>query len=244
MSTLLGKIRGLIFLIVFIIIALSITIVLSLIFLLPFKLKFSFATLYSYANLASLKWICGLDYEIIGLENIPKNTSAVVMGNHQSTWETILCPLLFQPNTWVLKRELMWFPIFGWGLAALQPIALRRNDGRKAVDQLLEQGVNLLHKYKRKIIIFPEGTRVAVNKTAKYKIGGALLAQKAKVIVIPFAHNAGYFWRKHGLIKTPGKIKLVIGKPITTEGKTASQILRETETWIRKTQIEIGGSNN
>ena len=239
MKKLLELFRATLFSCVFLMTSITITFALFLLFWSPYSVRCSVARVYSYVNLFALKLICGLSFEVEGIENIPVGQSAIAMGNHQSIWETVICQLIFRPTIWVLKRELMWLPVFGWGLATLKPIAIKRGDGRKAVDQLLAQGKTVLDNMNCFIVIFPEGTRVAVHDEKKYKIGGALLAQKTHVPVIPFAHNAGYYWPKRGFIKRPGKIKLIIGKPIETQGKSAAAILRETELWIRQTQAEI-----
>ncbi len=239
MSAAEGTIRGLIYWVFYVTLSLSFMAIITLAIILPLRTRFNLSKHYSWSCLFFLRWICRVDFEIEGKENIPINTPAVAMGNHQSIWETLAAQLIFIPNAWVLKRELMWIPIFGWGIAALKPIAIKRASGRKAVDQLLSQGFQKLHDDKSVVMIFPEGTRIDIGETGKYKIGGALLAQRAKVPVIPFAHNAGFYWRKRGLIKTPGKIKIVIGEAISTEGKSAAQIMRETEKWIRETQKRI-----
>ncbi len=189
-------------------------------------------------NLKLLKWICGLDYRLQGRENIP-DRSCIVLCKHQSTWETIALRWLLPPyQAWVLKRELMRIPIFGWALAADRAIAIDRNAGRQAVKQLIEQGIERL-KEGRNVIIFPEGTRVAPGEHKKYAIGGALLAQKSGHPVLPIAHNAGVYWKRRGLKKYPGIIQVVIGPLIETEGKSAAAINREVETWIESKASEI-----
>jgi 1-acyl-sn-glycerol-3-phosphate acyltransferase len=138
-------------------------------------------------------------------------------------------------QAWVLKRELMWIPVFGWALAAVKPIAIDRKAGRKAMKQVVEQGQACLAEG-RNVIIFPEGTRTAPGERRRYNAGGALLAAKAEVPVIPIAHNAGVFWARRGLKKHPGTIQVVIGEPIPTEGKHASDIMAEIEAWIEGVQ--------
>ncbi len=204
---------------------------------LPYKMRYRFITYWSVCNLWWLRITCGLTYEVIGKENIPEHT-CIVMANHQSTWETLAIGPIFPPLTWVVKKELFMIPIFGWGLALTQPIALDRKAGRKAVDQLVEKGCEKI-KSGRSILIFPEGTRTPTGTKRKFKIGGALLAEKSGAPIIPVAHNSGTFWARKQLTKKPGTIKMVIGTEITTQGKTAEQINNELYTWICSQRDEI-----
>jgi 1-acyl-sn-glycerol-3-phosphate acyltransferase len=184
-------------------------------------------------NLRGLRWICGLGYQIDGREHLPSGP-AIVLCKHQSTWETIALRAWLAPeHTWVLKRELLRIPFFGWGIAPFQPIAIDRKAGRKAVKQLLEEGRIALDAG-RTIVVFPEGTRVAPGTRGKYGIGGALLAEKTGVPVVPIAHNAGVFWRRRGLHKYPGRIDVVVGPPMDTSGLSAQEINRRVEAWIEE----------
>lgn len=185
-------------------------------------------------NIAALGAICGLRYRVTGLNTLPKET-CVVLCKHQSTWETIALRALLPPeHTWVLKRELLWVPFFGWGIAPFRPIAVDRKAGRKAVRKLLEEGTRWLEKG-RWVVVFPEGTRVPAGKRGKYGIGGALLAEKAGYPVLPIAHNAGVFWPRRSIDKQPGTIELVIGEPIRIEGRSAAEVNRMAEAWIEAT---------
>lgn len=199
--------------------------------LLPFEINSKIANAWGRTNLLLLRLTCNLKYKITGFENIP-DSPCIIMSKHQSAWETMaLRGLLPSKQAWVLKRELMFVPIFGWALAVVNPIAIDRKSGRKAIKQVIEQGIKRL-KQNRNVIIFPEGTRVAPGTKKRYGIGGGMLAEKAGYPVIPIAHNAGVFWRRRGLNKYPGTIEVVIGEPITTEGKTASEIMQTVESWI------------
>ena len=182
-------------------------------------------------NLRLLKFFCNLDYRIVGFEHVLKQ-NCIVMSKHQSTWETIALRGLLPPSqTWVLKRELLSVPFFGWALKRCQPIAIDRKSGRKAVKQVISQGTEALNAG-RWVIVFPEGTRVAPGVRKKYGIGGALLAEKSRFPVVPIAHNAGDFWKRRDLRKYPGRVDVIIGPPISSEGKKASQIIAEVEEWI------------
>ncbi len=204
---------------------------------LPYEMRYRYITYWSACNLWWLRITCGLKYEVIGKENIPDHP-CIVMANHQSTWETLALGPIFPPLTWVVKRELFYIPIFGWGLALTQPIALDRKAGKKAVDQLVEQGVKKI-KIDRSILIFPEGTRTPPGTKRKFKIGGSLLAEKSGAPIIPVAHNSGSYWARKQLTKKSGTIKMVIGKAIITQGKTYEQINEEVYTWINTQRVEL-----
>ncbi|MBK1694810.1 1-acyl-sn-glycerol-3-phosphate acyltransferase [Chromatium weissei] len=193
-------------------------------------------------NLWALRTICHLDYRIHGLENIPK-TNVIVLAKHQSTWETVaIRALLPSEQSWVLKQELMRVPFFGWAMRQLQPIAIDRRAGRKAVMQVIHDGKKRLAAG-RWVIVFPEGTRVAPNTRRPYAIGGALLAERSGYSVLPMAHNAGYFWGRRSLIKRPGTIDLVIGQLIDTRGRKAAELNAEVEEWIETTVAELPKPN-
>ena len=136
------------------------------------------------------------------------------------------------------KRELLWIPFFGWGLAVMKTIAIKRGTGRAAVTHLIRQGRARL-KEGLWIIIFPEGTRVAPGEKGRYRVGGAVLAEHSGYPVLPVAHNAGEYWPRRSLIKRPGTIKVRIGPLISSKGKSAQQILHEAESWIESTMAEI-----
>jgi len=177
-----------------------------------------------------LKLTCGLSHELTGGENIP-HQPCVILSKHQSAWETIAFQTIFPPQAWVLKQELLKIPIFGWALAISQPIAIDRRGGRKALDSVVDQGLDRLGNG-RFVIVFPEGTRMAPGERGRYNPGGAMLAVRAKAGVLPVAHNAGEFWPRRGFIKRPGVIRIAVGPMIQTEGKRAKQVNREAEQWI------------
>jgi 1-acyl-sn-glycerol-3-phosphate acyltransferase len=189
---------------------------------------------WSRINLWGLEKICGLTYRVHGRENIP-DESCIVFSKHQSAWEAIaLVSLIPGRKAWVLKRELLYIPIFGWIMWYYKPIAIDRKSGQKAVEQIIEQGRERLDSG-CKIIVFPEGTRVAPGIRKRYGIGGALLAEKTARPVLPIVHNAGVFWRRRELRKYPGTIDVVIGPLIQTEGLRAIDINKRAEKWIEST---------
>ncbi len=201
-------------------------------FTFPFKpvTRYRIISLWARLTIFLARIICGLDYRVIGAENIPDRPT-VVLSKHQSAWETIAFQCIFPPQVWVLKRELLRVPFFGWGLAMTSPIAIDRGAGKEALKQLVEQGRDRLARGFW-VVVFPEGTRMKPGSRGKYAIGGAWLAVQAGVPALPVAHNAGEFWGKNAFLKYPGTITVSIGKPIETAGMKASDLNRRVENWI------------
>jgi 1-acyl-sn-glycerol-3-phosphate acyltransferase len=184
-----------------------------------------------------LKITCKLTHEVQGREHIiPK--AGIVFSKHQSTWETIALQHIFPLQVWVAKRELMWIPFFGWGLALMKCIHIKRGTGKAAVKQLVTQGKARLDEGIW-VVIFPEGTRIPAGQRGRYRIGGAVLADQTGYPIIPVAHNAGEYWPRRSFIKRPGVIQVRIGTPIDPAGKSAQQILDEASTWIEDRMAEI-----
>ncbi|MDP1660117.1 MAG: lysophospholipid acyltransferase family protein [Methylotenera sp.] len=177
-----------------------------------------------------LKITCNIRHEITGLENIP-NSPSIILAKHQSAWETLAFQAIFPTQVYVLKRELLMIPIFGWGLAMSSPIAIDRSAGREALKKLVANGKARLDKGFW-VVIFPEGTRKAPSERGKYHIGGAWLATHTKTQVVPVAHNAGEYWAKNSFIKKPGIIQIHIGKPIQTIGIKTDTLNHQVEHWI------------
>lgn len=184
-----------------------------------------------------LRVVCGMRLEVRGAENIPTKPS-VVLCKHQSAWETIALQKVFPPQVWVLKRELLWIPFFGWGLAMTSPVAIQRSSGKKAVMQLMRQGKERLDTGFC-VVIFPEGTRIPYGQRGKYKMGGALLAASSGVPVVPVAHNAGKLWGRNSFLKYPGVITMSIGAPIDPTGLKAEEINRRVEEWIENEMTRL-----
>ena len=202
-------------------------------FVLPYRIRYRVVMQWTFLNIWWLEVTCGLRYRVEGLENIPERAT-IVLCKHQSTWETLVLPRYFSPQTWVLKRELLRLPFFGWGLATLRPIAIDRAAGRTALDQVVEQGRRRLAEGIW-VVVFPEGTRVAPGAQRRYRLGGAVLAEKTGQPVVPVAHNAGDYWPRRGFLKRPGTIRLVIGEPIESAGRSAVEINARAAEWIEST---------
>lgn len=200
---------------------------------LPRRYMYRMVVYWVDSQLFLLRHWCRLDYVVEGREHLPA-TNTVVLMKHSSAWETLAQFKLFPRQTWVVKRELQWLPVFGWILRLLKAIAIDRRAGRSAVQQVLAQGAERLNEGLW-IVIFPEGTRVPVGKTRRYGLSGALLARAAGRPVVPVAHNAGVFWPRRGWSKKPGTIRVVIGPPIQTAGREPREINDEVQRWIETT---------
>lgn len=160
------------------------------------------------------------------------------MAKHQSTWETIFLHQYLPPVAWVIKRELLWLPFFGWGLALLRPIAINRRAGASAVKQVIRQGVEHLRQGQW-VLIFPEGTRVAPGIRKRYGMGGAVLAEHSGHPILPVALNAGEFWPRGCFLKRPGTVQVAFGPLINSEGRSAQELNQQVEHWIETTMQEI-----
>src|SRR5271168_5295466 len=207
--------------------------VMTLGFWLPYSAQFAIARTWARILLRVLERLCGLKYAVEGREHIPAGNH-IVMSNHTSAWETIAQFLIFPPQVWVLKRELLWIPFVGWGLKLLRPIAINRGEGHRAVNQVIEQGKSRLRDGLW-IIIFPEGTRVVAGETRKFGVSGALLSIASGKFVVPLTDKASEFWVRRGFLKKPGVIRVVIGEPIESAGKNPRELNEEV-----KQAIEAG----
>ena len=198
---------------------------------LPVRFRFYFTRLWIRFILMSLRLIGGINVELRGTEHISEDP-VIYFIKHQSTLEPVILQGLLPPFSWVIKKQILYIPFFGWGMAILRPIAIDRKAGSSAVTQVMEQGLELLAS-EQSIGVFPEGTRKAPGAPPKYKIGGGVLAEAANVPVIPVAVNTGLFWPpKSLLIRRPGTAVLEFGPPIDVSGLNAQEITDQMQAWI------------
>jgi 1-acyl-sn-glycerol-3-phosphate acyltransferase len=212
--------------------------VMALGFWLPYRAQFAIARSWARILFWVLERLCGLTFTVEGRERIPPGNH-IVMSNHTSAWETVAQFLIFPPQVWVLKRELLWIPFVGWGLKLLRPIAINRGASHRAVNQVVEQGKARLADGLW-IIIFPEGTRVVSGETRKFGVSGAMLAIASGKSVVPLSHNAGAYWPRRGFVKKPGTIRVVIGEPIESTGKKPRELNEEVKQSIEAGLARIG----
>jgi 1-acyl-sn-glycerol-3-phosphate acyltransferase len=181
-------------------------------FLPPRKAAYRIPKNWAWLNLWFADKIAGLSYEIQGLENLPKG-GYIIAAKHQSFWDTFaLIPTLDDP-VYILKRELLWIPLFGWYAAKQKMIPINRAAKGKAIPDMVIRAKQEMAAG-RELIIYPEGTRKAPGETPDYKFGIARLYSDLKVPVVPIVQHAGLFWPRHGFLRRPGHIIIRILKPI------------------------------
>lgn len=185
--------------------------------------------------------LCGLRFRVEGAEHIPA-TAAVALIKHSSAYETIMQLVVLPRQAWVLKRELMWSPFFGWALLALRPIAIDRGSGRQAVEQVVQQGSERLREGVW-VTVFPEGTRMPPGETRRYGVSGALLAQRAGCVLLPVAHDAGDFWPRRGWRKRAGTVTFRIGRPVDPAGRDPREVNEAIQAWIEAEVAKLRAAN-
>jgi 1-acyl-sn-glycerol-3-phosphate acyltransferase len=199
-------------------------------FPLPRLMRYRVISGWSHVMIWLAKNVLGINYRVVGRENLPK-VPAVILSKHQSAWETLAFQVIFPPQALVLKRELLWIPFFGWGLALTSPIAIDRSSGVHAFKRMAELGrARLAQGFW--IAIFPEGTRVPPGSRGKYHRGGAWLAVHCNASVVPIAHNAGLVWGRNAFLKHPGTVTVEIGAPIDSRTHTPESLNAAVERWI------------
>ncbi len=186
-------------------------------------------------------FFCGMKVVVEGEENIPDSPS-VIMVKHTSVLETYGHVPMFPKTAWVVKQELLQVPFIGWAIGRVfNPIAINRGKGRTAVKQVIEKGKQRLAEGVW-VTIFPEGTRVAPGETRRYGISGAVLAQEARVPIVPVAHNAGDFWARRQFIKTAGTVRFCIGPPIDAAAQSPKVTNLIVQDWIENKMREISSA--
>jgi 1-acyl-sn-glycerol-3-phosphate acyltransferase len=200
-----------------------------MIFWSPFKVRYAYITTWSKTIIWLAKTICGVKYQINGYEHLTKE-NAIVLCNHQSTWETLFLQKILPPQTWVLKKQLLNIPFFGWGLSLLEPIAIDRKK-KQSIKFLIKHGIKRL-KQGRWVVIFPEGTRVKPGEKKKFSRSGAALATAANYPVIAIAHNAGTYWPKNSFFKFPGTIRVNISEVFDPNKHTPQSLTGAIQDWV------------
>ena len=212
-----------------------------LLFWAPRDFLWGFVTNYCRLTLWAGDFFCGLKVVVEGQENLP-DTASVIMIKHSSALETYGHVPFFPRSTWVVKREMLWIPVFGWALKLVfRPIAIDRGLGPRAVKQVIRQGMEKLAEGTW-VTVFPEGTRMPPGETRKYGVSGAALAREAGVMIVPVAHNAVDFWQRRELTKRPGTIRFCIGPPIDAAGRSPKETNLLVQGWIENKMREISSA--
>jgi len=216
-------------------------IIVILLFWAPWSVKWTVTVGWCRLQLWAGRVICGMHIVVEGLDNLPDEPS-VIMIKHTTALETYWHVTVFPPTTWVIKRELLWLPLFGWALAlVLKPISIDRKRGGAAVRQVIDKGSARLAAGTW-VTIFPEGTRMPPGETRRYGVSGAALAQAAGVKIVPVAHNAGDFWTRRSIRKRPGTVRFVIGPPIDASTQPPKQTNLIVQDWIEGRMREISAT--
>jgi 1-acyl-sn-glycerol-3-phosphate acyltransferase len=204
---------------------------------LPRMLRYRIISGWSRLVVVLARRILGIGWRIEGRENLP-DRPAVILAKHQSAWETMAFQLIFPPQVHVLKRELLWIPFFGWGLALMSPIAIDRSRGFAALRSIARRGRERLEQGFW-VVVFPEGTRVAPGERRAYQLGGAWLAAASGAPVVPVAHNAGLFWPRNAFVKRAGTVTVRIGPVIDSANRDPKAINDLAEAWIEEQQVAL-----
>ncbi|MBI3285685.1 MAG: 1-acyl-sn-glycerol-3-phosphate acyltransferase [Burkholderiales bacterium] len=198
---------------------------------LPYNQRYYITARWNVFMIWAAKVVCGIRYQTKGFENFPDGP-VIVLSKHQSAWETIFLLMATpRPLVFVFKKEITYIPFFGWAISMLRMIPIDRSKGKDAFAQVVVQGRKRLADGQW-IIMFPEGTRIPVGHKGHYKGGGTRLAVETNTPVIPIALNSGECWPKNSFIKKPGLITVSVGRPISPEGLSATDLMHQVEHWI------------
>ncbi len=198
---------------------------------LPYNKRYYWTSRWNLFVIWAAETVCGIRYQVKGYENLP-DAPAILLSKHQSAWETIFyLSFMPRPLVYVFKKEILYIPFFGWGMALLRMIPIDRSKGINAFKQIMKHGKKRLADGQW-IMMFPEGTRSAVGEKGDYQGSGAWLAVKTNTLVVPIAMNAGEYWPKNSFIKKPGTITVSIGKPISPAGLNHNELMQQVENWI------------
>lgn len=203
------------------------------------------ASLWCKLMIIILRWTVGIKSKIIGYEKLEKGKAYIIVGKHESTWDTLIMHTFMKPApVFILKKELLFVPFFGWCLATASKIAIDRKAGASALKQVLKEGKEYIEEG-HNIIIFPQGTRVppeAKTKEYPYKTGFIGLIRELGADIVPMALNSGKLWRKKQFLKYSGTITMEFMDPIKFEDikkMSKEELLTKLENIIEKKCEEL-----
>ena len=175
-----------------------------------------------------LKIILSTKIEIIGKENIIKNNKFFIAASHQSMFETFYLQTIFNSPVFILKRELLLIPIFGWYLKKIRSISIKRNKVTKDNLGFFDEIHRIINNSERPLIIFPQGTRVKPEERPPFKKGVGRIYEELKISCQPVAINSGYVWPKKGYKQYNKKITISI-LPLINYGLDKSEFVKNLE---------------
>ncbi|MEO1406674.1 MAG: lysophospholipid acyltransferase family protein [Pseudomonadota bacterium] len=162
----------------------------------------------------SLRVIAGVETEIRGEEHVPEGP-LIWASKHQSMYDAFVPWLVLDHPAIIIKRELLWYPVFGWYAFRTDMIAIDRSGGSKTLRAMVDASKKRMEEDKgRQLLIFPEGTRVAPGSPPQYKSGVYAMYKELDVPVVPVANNIGLCWPAHGIRRRPGKVVVEVLPPI------------------------------
>ena len=202
----------------------------------PRETVMRFGRFWARCVLALLKAIVGLDGEIRGAEHLPRGACLIAM-KHQSAWDTLILPIVLGDPAVIIKRELLWLPLYGWYASRAGSIAIDRRGGAGALRRMVAAARKAVSAA-RPIVIFPEGTRTAPGQRLTYQPGVAALYQALAVPLVPAAVNSGLYWGRRSFAKRPGRIVLSFIEPIPP-GLPRREMMVELEARIERTTREL-----
>ena len=182
--------------------------------------------LWSRLVVGMLRVLCGVRVELRGMENIPAG-ACVVAAKHQSAFDTVVWLMLLPDTSYVLKKELLSIPLYGWHARKARMIPVDRAGGGAALRSMLRAASAALAEG-RQVVIFPEGTRTAPGRRVPYQPGVVAIAGAASVPVIPVATDSGRIWGRRAFLKRPGVIRISVLPPLPP-GLPRARLLRELE---------------
>ncbi|MGV6874824.1 lysophospholipid acyltransferase family protein [Pseudochelatococcus sp. B33] len=192
----------------------------------PPRYLFPVARTWARTNLWLLRTVVGLKVEWRGLDNIPEG-GLLVASKHQSAWETFALIAVFDRPIFVLKRELLRLPLFGWYLRRVGMIPIDRSAGASALAGMARAARERVREG-HQVIIFPEGTRRAPGAPPDYKTGVAFLYDSLQVPCLPIALNSGLFWPRQSFLRRPGTVVVSILPPLPG-GLPRKQVVAELQ---------------
>jgi len=187
-------------------------VIFSPVLLLPERMFWPIGRFWVASTLWLHRTITGIEDEIQGVENIP-NGGFIVASKHQSAWETLRLTQLFPRPSFILKRQLLWLPLFGWYMWKAHMIPVDRGKGSAAIDAMLVHARRAIAEG-RQIIIFPEGTRRPPFAPPEYRHGVTRLYAALGAYCLPIALNSGVYWPRRALAHRQGTIRMKILPPI------------------------------
>jgi 1-acyl-sn-glycerol-3-phosphate acyltransferase len=204
--------RSLLFNIAFFCWAMLASVLFAPLFIFSFTMSLAAGRPWAKGALFLARVICGITYEVRGEQYLAPGP-AIFASKHQSAWDTIIFLVLLKQPSYVLKRELLRIPLWGWYLWRMRMIAIDRSAGAGAMKTMIKQAKEALAAH-RQIVIYPEGTRTRPGAEPHYHPGTAALYSFLKIPVVPVALNSGYYWGKDAFMKRPGKIIIEFLPPI------------------------------